>query len=149
MVSFRINPGIVVFDDVCGFGTQDYEVDGAVGDGQDTGLVGEEVEGRALRLVPYFPICRQVVSDCRMFVSGTKVYVGNLSWDASWQDLKDFMRGPSQDLSVAHVDVMTESSGRSKGCAIVEYSTVEVISSFVFMNLNCPLPHSKCFHAHL
>jgi hypothetical protein len=40
--------------------------------------------------------------------------------------LKDHMRGVGQDLSVAHVDIMTESSGRSKGCAIVEYSTAEV-----------------------
>jgi hypothetical protein len=25
---------------------------------------------------------------------GCRVYVGNLSWDAAWQDLKDHMRGP-------------------------------------------------------
>ena len=30
------------------------------------------------------------------------------------------------DLNVTHVDVLTEASGRSKGCAIVEYSTPEV-----------------------
>eukprot|EP00292_Cryptomonas_paramecium_P014857 CAMPEP_0113683610 /NCGR_PEP_ID=MMETSP0038_2-20120614/13433_1 /TAXON_ID=2898 /ORGANISM="Cryptomonas paramecium" /LENGTH=138 /DNA_ID=CAMNT_0000603047 /DNA_START=35 /DNA_END=447 /DNA_ORIENTATION=- /assembly_acc=CAM_ASM_000170 len=57
--------------------------------------------------------------------SGNKVYVGNLAWSASWQDLKDHMRGPSQDLNVAHVEILTEASGRSKGCAIIEYSTPE------------------------
>jgi hypothetical protein len=29
---------------------------------------------------------------------GCRVYVGNLSWEAAWQDLKDHMRGP--DVSV-------------------------------------------------
>jgi hypothetical protein len=42
---------------------------------------------------------------------GTRVYVGNLSWDAQWQDLKDHMRGPNQDLNVLHADIMTESTG--------------------------------------
>jgi RNA recognition motif-containing protein len=62
------------------------------------------------------------------------VYVGNLSWEASWQDLKDHMRGTAQDLEVAHVDVMTDSSGRSKGCAIVEYSNPEVRSELYSLN---------------
>ena len=56
---------------------------------------------------------------------GTRVYVGNLSWDAQWQDLKDHMRGPNQDLNVLHADIMSESNGRSKGCAIVEYASME------------------------
>mmetsp|Transcript_25272 Transcript_25272/g.60834 ORF Transcript_25272/g.60834 Transcript_25272/m.60834 type:complete len:172 (+) Transcript_25272:59-574(+) len=54
---------------------------------------------------------------------GCRVYVGNLSWEAAWQELKDHMRGPGGDLEVMHADIMTEPSGRSKGCAIVEYSS--------------------------
>merc|ERR1712226_1580853 len=49
-----------------------------------------------------------------------RVYVGNLSWDVAWQDLKDHMR---QAGEVVHAEVITEFTGRSKGCGIVEYST--------------------------
>ncbi len=49
-----------------------------------------------------------------------RVYVGNLSWEVSWQDLKDHMRSAG---NVARADVMQDNSGRSKGCGIVEFST--------------------------
>lgn len=52
----------------------------------------------------------------------SRVYVGNLSWDVAWQDLKDHMR---QAGEVVHAEVISESNGRSKGCGIVEYSTAE------------------------
>lgn len=51
-----------------------------------------------------------------------RVYVGNLSWDVAWQDLKDHMREAGE---VLHAEVITEANGRSKGCGIVEYSTPE------------------------
>ena len=44
---------------------------------------------------------------------GARVYVGNLSWDAQWQDLKDHMRGPNGDLNVLHADIMSEANGGS------------------------------------
>jgi RNA recognition motif-containing protein len=47
-----------------------------------------------------------------------RVYIGNLSWDVAWQDLKDHMR---QAGNVMHVDIPTDSEGVSKGFAIVEY----------------------------
>jgi len=53
--------------------------------------------------------------DCR-------VYVGNLSWDVSWQDLKDHMRSAG-DVSFA--EVMQEPGGRSKGCGVVEFKSSE------------------------
>ncbi len=53
--------------------------------------------------------------DCR-------VYVGNLSWDVSWQDLKDHMRSAG-DVSFA--EVMQEPGGRSKGCGVVEYKSAD------------------------
>jgi len=46
-------------------------------------------------------------------MSGTRVYVGNLSWQAQWQDLKDHMRGPNQDLNVLRADIMSETTGAS------------------------------------
>jgi RNA recognition motif-containing protein len=50
------------------------------------------------------------------------VYVGNLPWQTSWQDLKDHMRKAG---TVTRADVFVDETGRSKGCGIVEYSTPE------------------------
>ena len=52
---------------------------------------------------------------------GGAVYVGNLSWETSWQDLKDHFRAAGE---VTHADVMMEHDGRSKGCAIVRFASV-------------------------
>lgn len=51
-----------------------------------------------------------------------RCYVGNLSWDVAWQDLKDHMR---QAGEVVFAEVMTEPDGRSKGCGIVEFASPE------------------------
>jgi len=51
-----------------------------------------------------------------------RVYVGNLDWGTSWQDLKDHMKSVG---TVTRADVMTGSNGRSRGCGIVEYSTAQ------------------------
>jgi len=51
-----------------------------------------------------------------------QVYVGNLSWECQWQDLKDHMRSVGE---VMHADVLTGPDGRSKGCGLVEFSTPE------------------------
>ena len=51
---------------------------------------------------------------------GTSVYVGNLAYTVSWQDLKDHFKSVGD---VLHADVMTEpGSTRSKGCGIVTYA---------------------------
>ena len=55
-------------------------------------------------------------------VAGRRVYVGNLSWDCKWQDLKDHMRSTGE---VLHADVLHGPDGRSKGCGLVEYSAPE------------------------
>lgn len=52
-----------------------------------------------------------------------RVYVGNLAWEVSWQDLKDLMK--SLNHEVVRVDIMQTSDGRSKGCGIVEFATVQ------------------------
>ena len=51
---------------------------------------------------------------------GKNVYVGNLTWTVSWQDLKDHFKtiGP-----VLNADVMQEPDGRSKGCGLVKFAT--------------------------
>lgn len=54
--------------------------------------------------------------------SSNRVYVGNLSWSTSWQDLKDHMRDAGD---VQYAKVLQDRDGRSKGCGIVEFSTPE------------------------
>eukprot|EP00571_Detonula_confervacea_P011945 CAMPEP_0172304624 /NCGR_PEP_ID=MMETSP1058-20130122/6009_1 /TAXON_ID=83371 /ORGANISM="Detonula confervacea, Strain CCMP 353" /LENGTH=246 /DNA_ID=CAMNT_0013015935 /DNA_START=91 /DNA_END=831 /DNA_ORIENTATION=- len=51
-----------------------------------------------------------------------RVYVGNLSWSTSWQDLKDHMRDAGE---VQYAKVLQDRDGRSKGCGIVEFTEVE------------------------
>ena len=55
-------------------------------------------------------------------IVGRKVYVGNLSWDVTWQALKDYFR---QAGSVLHADVALEQSGRSRGFGFVEFERVD------------------------
>jgi len=54
------------------------------------------------------------------FSESRRVYVGNLSYRTSWQDLKDHFR---QVGKVVYSNVMEESPGRSKGCGIVEFES--------------------------
>ncbi|KAI7892236.1 uncharacterized protein EV154DRAFT_195564 [Mucor mucedo] len=57
------------------------------------------------------PRRRFINKDCR-------VYVGNLPFEVTWHQLKEFMKEAGQ---VAHVDVLKLPNGRSKGCGVVEY----------------------------
>ena len=52
--------------------------------------------------------------------SSNTVYVGNLSYHTSWQDLKDLCKEVG---TVLHADVMMEDDGRSKGCGLVKFAT--------------------------
>lgn len=54
--------------------------------------------------------------------SGRQVFVRNLPWRYNWQDLKDKFKGAGR---VVRADIMTESSGRSKGCGTVLFETSE------------------------
>jgi len=56
-------------------------------------------------------------------VKSTRVYVGNLSYDTTWQDLKDHMRQACPN--VLRCDIMITPAGRSKGCGVVELGSVE------------------------
>ncbi|KAL7428188.1 hypothetical protein ACHAXH_000780 [Discostella pseudostelligera] len=51
-----------------------------------------------------------------------RVYVGNLSWSTSWQDLKDHMREVGD---VQYAKILQDRDGRSKGCGIVEFTSAE------------------------
>ena len=52
-----------------------------------------------------------------------RVYVGNLAFSVGWQDLKDYFR--ERIGEVQRVEIISYPSGRSKGCAIVEFASVE------------------------
>jgi len=52
-----------------------------------------------------------------------RVYVGNLSWDVTWRELKDYMK--TTGCEVTRADVMVGHDGRSKGCGIVEFATAD------------------------
>ena len=51
-----------------------------------------------------------------------KVVVGNLSWDCTWQHLKDYFRLFG---TITRADVMTNQEGKSKGTGIVEFASYE------------------------
>jgi len=53
---------------------------------------------------------------------GRRVYVGNLAWRTSWQELKDKFR---ENGNVVYANVMTNDDGRSKGWGIVEFEHPE------------------------
>jgi hypothetical protein len=64
-------------------------------------------------------------------ISTNRLYVHNLSWRVSWQDLKDHFR---QAGEVIHAKIMTEGpGGRSKGCGIVEMGTVDEAANAIEM----------------
>lgn len=50
------------------------------------------------------------------------VYVGNLSYQVTWEDLKDHMR---QAGNVVRANLIKDADGRSRGCGLVDYETVE------------------------
>jgi RNA recognition motif-containing protein len=49
-----------------------------------------------------------------------RVYVNNLTWETSWQELKDHFKQVGQ---VVRADILEEPNGRSKGCGIVEFQS--------------------------
>ena len=55
-------------------------------------------------------------------VATTRLFVGNLSWNITWQDLKERMQ---TDGEVVNVEIFRNSEGKSKGCAVVEFQYIE------------------------
>eukprot|EP00555_Chaetoceros_dichaeta_P015713 CAMPEP_0198258294 /NCGR_PEP_ID=MMETSP1447-20131203/7762_1 /TAXON_ID=420782 /ORGANISM="Chaetoceros dichaeta, Strain CCMP1751" /LENGTH=174 /DNA_ID=CAMNT_0043945381 /DNA_START=80 /DNA_END=601 /DNA_ORIENTATION=+ len=61
--------------------------------------------------------------------SSCRVYIGNLSWDVTWVELKDHMK--TTGCEVTRADVLASPDGRSKGCGIVEFENAEGASRAV------------------
>jgi RNA recognition motif-containing protein len=52
--------------------------------------------------------------------AGTRVFIGNLPFSATWQDVKDHFQP-----TAVFAKVLMGSDGRSRGCGIVEFNTPE------------------------
>jgi len=53
---------------------------------------------------------------------GSQLFIGNLSWETGWQDLKDHFRTIGE---VERADVAVGRDGRKKGFGFIRYSTAE------------------------
>lgn len=85
--------------------------------------VREDREDRAGPAAGYSAPAKAAYASGAGFSSvNNRVYVGNLSWDVQWQDLKDLFKTAGE---VVRADVMTGSDGRSRGCGLVEFTTPE------------------------
>ncbi|KAL3759723.1 hypothetical protein ACHAWU_008217 [Discostella pseudostelligera] len=71
-----------------------------------------------------------------------RVYVGNLSWSTSWQDLKDHMREVGD---VQYAKILQDRDGRSKGCGIVEFTSPEGASDAIEKLTDSELKGRKIF----
>jgi len=80
------------------------------------GKTGVPLTGEAHRSAPY------TRGDSSKSGGNTRLYVGNLSWDTSWQGLKDYFK---QAGEVVRADVITRANGKSRGFGIVEFSSVQ------------------------
>jgi RNA recognition motif-containing protein len=49
------------------------------------------------------------------------VYVGNIAWRVSWQDLKDHFREIGEPT---YAEVFYDGDGRSKGCGVIEFQSI-------------------------
>eukprot|EP00184_Porphyridium_aerugineum_P004421 CAMPEP_0184706736 /NCGR_PEP_ID=MMETSP0313-20130426/36911_1 /TAXON_ID=2792 /ORGANISM="Porphyridium aerugineum, Strain SAG 1380-2" /LENGTH=265 /DNA_ID=CAMNT_0027168297 /DNA_START=226 /DNA_END=1023 /DNA_ORIENTATION=+ len=65
-------------------------------------------------------------------LTAPRVFVGNLSWDTRWQGLKDHMKSAG---NVVHAEVFTDQNGRSQGCGVVEFGSMDE-AKIAIENLN-------------
>eukprot|EP00668_Euglena_longa_P000540 GGOE01000668.1.p1 GENE.GGOE01000668.1~~GGOE01000668.1.p1 ORF type:complete len:306 (-),score=16.50 GGOE01000668.1:340-1185(-) len=57
-----------------------------------------------------------------------RVYVGNIAWRVSWQDLKDHFRDVGEPT---YAEIFYDYEGRSKGCGVVEFKRLEEAESAI------------------
>mmetsp|Transcript_25769 Transcript_25769/g.60412 ORF Transcript_25769/g.60412 Transcript_25769/m.60412 type:complete len:482 (+) Transcript_25769:186-1631(+) len=81
------------------------------------------VQQSATALDSSSPVMENDIGEDDLSDKKRRVYVGNLAWEVSWQDLKDLMKTLNHE--VVRVDIMQTSDGRSKGCGIVEFATAQ------------------------
>lgn len=72
----------------------------------------------------------------------TKLYVGNLSYEVKWQDLKDHFK---QCGHVSRADILEGSDGRSKGCGLIEYADARDAATAIYTLNDTELNGRKIF----
>ena len=75
----------------------------------------------------------------------TKVYVGNLPYGCSWQDLKDHFSNAMGGECVRFADILTSRDGRSKGCGIVTFNSSEDAKKAIEMMHDTEIGERKIF----
>ena len=85
------------------------------------GAVRRERSSKKARAAPYARSTRPAARG-PAGAPGSRVYVGNLHYHTSWQDLKDHFRSVGD---VLNADVMMGADGRSKGCGIVTFASAK------------------------
>jgi RNA recognition motif-containing protein len=60
------------------------------------------------------------VSESHQQQPSSAIFVGNLAWEVTWQELKDYFREVGE---VVHADVLKNYNGSSRGCGIVEFQS--------------------------
>eukprot|EP00762_Andalucia_godoyi_P005708 ANDGO_06478.mRNA.1 putative RNA-binding protein C328.05 len=71
-----------------------------------------------------------------------RVYVGNLPFTTQWFDLKTHMRAAGE---VTFTNILLDPMGRSKGCGIVEYATVQEAHAAIEMLNESTIKGRKIF----
>ncbi|XP_042204170.1 heterogeneous nuclear ribonucleoprotein M-like isoform X2 [Homarus americanus] len=59
----------------------------------------------------------------------TRIYVSNIPYEYKWQDLKDLFR--KEVGEVAYVEMFNDENNRPRGCAVIEFESVELVSKAV------------------
>jgi len=70
--------------------------------------------------------------DMPPIATSLRVFVGNLSYETTWQSLKDHMKRVG---GVVRANILEDSTGKSKGCGIVEFADYRTVESAI-VNLN-------------
>lgn len=66
---------------------------------------------------------------------GNRVWVGNLSFQTGWQDLKDHFKAAGH---VLYADIIENAEGQSKGCGIVEFeSPADALRAISMLSNSC------------
>ena len=74
--------------------------------------------------------------------SGTTVFVGNLSYDTTWQSLKDHMKEAGE---VVRANVKTRQDGKSAGFGIVEFADADAAANAIEIMTDSELDGRQIF----
>ncbi len=108
--------GLVVFESI-------DDAEEAIRQLNDTELKGRQIQVREDRDAPPHVASRasRELRGSNVFSGNNRVYVGNLSYDVTWQDLKDLMR--TRGGTVLSADIPSGPDGRSKGFGLVIFGS--------------------------